>query len=269
MSWRIGISTGACTHLPIVDVLPSIAAAGAAGVEIGTPPAHFDPWQEAQIVDVQQALAATRLEAVSIHAPFGGLLDLADQNAHHRYAAIGAALTASSALQRLGGHLVVAHPSDLPRYQHDGPARLADAVRSLTVLADNCAAAGQTLLVESPLPHLIGGHPDEFAYLLDHLPASVGVCLDTGHTTLGQHWHRFVEIAGPRLKHVHASDNHGHRDDHLPPGLGHLDWRDLMRTLRAVEFDGWIMLELACPGTEPLEKYFHDAFARAADLLAP
>src|SRR5690348_9081025 len=107
MSWRIGISTGACTDLPIATILPAIRAAGAAGVEIGTPPKHFDPWHEHQIHELGRGLREAGLEAVSIHTPFGGLLDLADPNSHHRHAAIGAALTAAIALKQLGGRLVI------------------------------------------------------------------------------------------------------------------------------------------------------------------
>lgn len=267
MSWRIGISSGACTNLPILQVLPDIRAAGARGVEVGTPPNHFDPWDEQQVLAVHQALGDHGLQAVSIHTPFGGLLDLADPNSHHRHAAIGATLTSSMALKRLGGRLVIVHPSDRPRHDEDVPARLADAARSLALLAEHCASAGLTLVVESPLPHLIGGSPDEFAVLLKDLPAAVGVCLDTGHTALGKHWHRFVEVAGARLAHIHANDNRGSWDDHLPPGEGYLDWPDIGRTLHAAKFTGWIMLELSCPGATPLRDYLTRAYARAQELL--
>ncbi len=119
------------------------------------------------------------------------------------------------------------------------------------------------------MPHLSGGHPDEFACLLKDLPASVGVCLDTGHTALGHQWHRFLEVSGPCLRHIHANDNRGHRDDHLPPGQAHIDWGEIARTLRAAHFAGWIMLELAGPGAAPLDPYLRDAFARALELLDP
>ena len=72
------------------------------------------------------------------------------------------------------------------------------------------------------------------------------VCLDTGHLALGRHWDRFLAVADGRLAHVHASDNHGTRDDHLPPGDGGIDWAHIRRTLAAAGFDGWIMLELSC-----------------------
>jgi sugar phosphate isomerase/epimerase len=267
MTWRIGVSSGACTDCPILDILPALQESGAAGVEIGTPPRHFDPWQDAQVAAVSDRLRATGFEAISIHAPFGGLLDLADPNPHHRHAAVGAILTAASAVKTLGGKRVIVHPSDLQRNGHDIQARLADCAHSLQALAENCRAIGVTLVLESPLPHLVGGHPEEFAWLLQHVEDSLRVCLDTGHTALGRQWRRFLEVAGSRVIHLHANDNHGTWDDHLPPGDGVIDWREVVRTLKDVGFDGWIMLELKCPQGDPAA-YFRRAFQQAEKLLA-
>jgi len=263
---RIGLSTGACTDRPILEILPALAASGVDALEISTPPRHFDVWQPDQLDALSGALQQMPLHVVSIHAPFGGLLDLAEPNPHHRVAAIGAVLAAVRAVTRLGGHLVVIHPSDLERHRHDVAARLADCTRSLATLAENCRALGATIAVESPLPHLIGGHPDEFAAILAPLDESVRVCLDTGHTALGRHWRRFVEVAGSRLIHVHAHDNRGHWDDHLPPGEGHIDWGEVRQTLDSAGFHGWIMLELACPPSNP-EDFFRRAVERTTELL--
>ena len=268
MSWRLGISSGSCADCPIVDILPALLASGATGIEIGTPPVHFDPWKEDQVAALEREIRASGLEAVSIHAPFGGPLDLADPNPHHRHAAIGAILTASTALRRIGGRLVVVHPSDLERDGHAAGARLTDAARSLNILSENLIGMGMTLVVETPLPHLVGGHPDEFAWLLSQLDTTVSVCLDTGHASLGHAWQRFMSIASGRLAHVHAHDNHGHRDDHLPPGDGSIDWPGIVRSLDAAGFEGWIMLELA-PTPGDLGRYFHEAFERARLVLAP
>jgi sugar phosphate isomerase/epimerase len=267
MSWRLGISTGGCLDRPILDVIPDILASRTPGVEVGTPPRHFDPLQDWQVTALGERLRASALEAVSIHAPFGGLFDLADPNPRHRHAAIGAALTAASAIKRLGGRLVIVHPSDLERHGRDAGTRLADSAASLRLLAANCAAEAVTVAVESPLPHLIGGQPDEFAWLLGQLDDSVGVCLDTGHTALGGHWRRFVEVAGERLVHVHAHDNRGQWDDHLPPGDGLIDWTDVTRSLKDARYDGWLMLELACPNGDNAA-YLKRAVDQARRLLS-
>jgi sugar phosphate isomerase/epimerase len=247
-------------------MLPALAASGVQALEISTPPRHFDLWQPIQIQALSEALQQWRLRVVSIHAPFGGLLDLAEPNPHHRIAAIGAVLAAVSAVKHLGAALVVVHPSDLERHRHDIRGRMADCARSLATLAENCRLLGATIAVESPLPHLIGGHPDEFAAILDSLDESVRVCLDTGHTALGGHWKRFVEVSGPRVAHVHAHDNHGHWDDHLPPGDGRINWAEVRHTLEDIGFTGTIMLELACPPADPAA-YFLRAVEQASGLF--
>ena len=66
--------------------------------------------------------------------------------------------------------------------------------------------------------------------------------------------------------HVHASDNRGRFDDHLPPGEGHIDWRDIRDSLRRAKFAGWVMLELGCPEGD-LAVYLASAVGRAATLL--
>jgi sugar phosphate isomerase/epimerase len=264
--WPIGISTGACTHLPILDVLPAIAESGVAGVELGTPPRHFDPWHEEQVAALVHYFTAGSLTPISIHAPFGATLDLAADNPDHRNAAVAAILTTALAMKRVGGRMIVVHPSDLERNGGDTATRLRHCRESLEMLAGDCGAIDMTLAVESPLPHLIGGHPWEFAQLIDGLDPRVAVCLDTGHTFLGRHWHDFVRVSGPRLVHVHAHDNHGRFDDHLVPGDGAIPWHEVARTLRDVNYRGWLMLELTCPGHDPA-RVFKSAVERTIRLF--
>lgn len=266
MNWRFAAATGCCTDLPVLSTLDDFGKGGVAAVELGTPPRHFDPWRHEQVVDLGHRLRRLGIEPVSIHAPFGGLLDLSDPNSHHRHAAIGAILTAAAALREVGGSRVVVHVTDIVRNGQNAGERLSYCADALKVLARACQHMGVTLLVETPLPHLIGGHPDEFAWVLGQLDRSVGACFDTGHAALGHHWDRFIELAGDRLAHVHANDNRGQFDEHLPPGDGSIDWRHIRETLVRVGFGGWIVLELSCPGG-PLSDYIGNAMRRAEALF--
>jgi sugar phosphate isomerase/epimerase len=267
MTWRVGASTGVSNAHPILEVLDAMAGSGIAGVELSTPPGHFDPWQESQVDAVRQRLVRTGLLPVSIHAPFGGLLDLSAPNPHHRHAALGAILATASALKRLGGSLVVVHTTDVPREPSEVDERLTRCAESLRVLAHACAHMEMQLAVETPLPHLVGGHPDEFAWILERLDSRVGVCLDTGHIWLGCAWARFVSLTAGRVVHVHACDNGGRHDDHQVPGDGVIDWRRVAGDLRRMQFGGWIVLELHA-GPEPLDGLFARAAAQIAALLA-
>ncbi len=266
MKCRLAASTGCCVDRRVADVLDDLHAAHVTAVEVGTPPRHFDPWRHDEVLELRSRLERLAIEPVAIHAPFGGLLDLTDPNPHHRHAAIGAVLSAASALRETGGSRVIVHVSDVPRHGQNVHERLGHATDALGVLARACRHMGMMLIVETPLPHLIGGHPDEFAAVIGPLGRSIGVCFDTSHTTLGGHWDRFMKVASQRLVHVHANDHRGRADDHLAPGDGIIDWGHVRETLEAIGFDGWIVLELACPAG-PLAAYFEAAMRRTRALL--
>ena len=247
-------------------MLDAIGESGFRFVEIGTPPRHFDPWSDDQVKQVAECLRRSGIDAVSIHAPFGGILDLSDPNPQHQSAAIGGILQAAIALQALGGSIVVVHPTDVPRLDQDVEQRLETASHGLARLASAVGRMGMRLAVESPLPHLIGGDPAEFERILAQLDDSAGVCLDTGHVTLGKNWDRFVRIAGTRLLHVHANDHRGSFDDHLPPGDGILHWGEISESLRRSAFAGHVILELSCPAG-PVAEFLSRARSSAQALL--
>ena len=242
--WRVGVSTGAWVGQDIAQALDAIEQAGFHGIEVGTPPGHFDPWNMDQVRALACRMSAAGIAPVSIHAPFGGLLELSDPNPHHRHAAVGGILAAASALRRLGGRVVVAHTTDVPRSGEDVSRRLGDCAASLNVLAHSCAHMHMTLAIENPLPHLIGGAPDEFGWILGHVDSGARVCLDTSHATLGGHLERLLAVIGDRVVHVHANDHHGTRDEHLAPGSGVVPWATIGAHLERVRFEGWLILEL-------------------------
>ena len=266
MNWQYAAATGGCADRPVVATVEAFQRAGITAVELGTPPGHFDPWSHATVRALRTRLRQLSVRPVSIHAPFGGLLDLTDPNPHHRHAAIGAILSAATAVREVGGSRVVVHVSDVPREGNDVEARLDHAAEALNVLARALQQMSVTLAVETPLPHLIGGHPNEFETVIARLPLSVGVCLDTAHTTLGQYWDRLVQSVGYRLIHVHASDHRGRFDDHLPPGEGIIDWRQIRQSLEVIGFNGWIVLEIACPD-HAMSSHFERAMRRMRMLI--
>jgi len=266
MTPQIGASTGCCHQTPILEVIRALADIGLSAIEIGTPPGHFDIWQRAEVEAVRAEVVRTGVRAVAIHAPFGGLLDLSDPNPRHRNAGMAAIMTAAAVLKELGGRIVVIHATDVVNSVPDARLRLQHACRSVHALQTACTALEMTLAIESPLPHLIGGAPHQFAELLHAAGPDARVCLDTGHTWLGHHWDAFAHLAENRLVHVHAHDNRGTFDDHAIPGEGCIDWTRISKSLHQLGYDGWLMLELACP-TEPLRNYFGRGHRQLCALL--
>src|SRR5262249_5141515 len=124
MTWRLAAATGCCADRPVVSTLNAFHQAGVTAVELGTPPGHVDPWSQEAVRELRIRLRQLSIQPVAIHAPFGGLLDLTDPNPHHRHAAIGAILSAATALREVGGSRVIVHVSDTPRNGQSVAARL-------------------------------------------------------------------------------------------------------------------------------------------------
>jgi sugar phosphate isomerase/epimerase len=259
--WPIALSTGCCRRAPLAGVLRAFESAGVRRIEVGTPPEHFDCADDVLPGRIAVELRRWPFAPVSVHAPFGPSLDLSSPNAAERRAGIAAAIASAGILAGHPGAILVAHPSDIAREGSHARELLRRSLESLLAIDVFCRDAGLRLAIETPLPHLVGGHPDEMAWLLDRLPPSVGVCLDTGHAHLGRYTSAFIELAGPRLAHVHVHDNHGTYDDHLIPGRGAIDWCGVFDALRAVRYAGALVLELAC--AEPSVPYFSEALEAA------
>jgi sugar phosphate isomerase/epimerase len=73
----------------------------------------------------------------------------------------------------------------------------------------------------------------------------VGICLDTGHAFLSGDLDTVIHKLSGHLWMVHASDNHGERDDHLAPGRGRIYWRSVIDKLAQTQFAGDIIIEMA------------------------
>jgi len=78
---------------------------------------------------------------------------------------------------------------------------------------------------------------------------NVGVIIDSGHANLcSRSVAAEIRLAAQALMDVHFHDNHGPRDgilfdQHLPPGLGTIDWQDACRALDEIGFAGPVVFE--------------------------
>jgi sugar phosphate isomerase/epimerase len=250
MKWEIGLSTGIGYTHPIDAVLPYIADVGFRAVEVSTAPRHFSFDDPQAVAALARSLAQHRLRVHSLHAPFGHDVNFTSPDAGQRLYALERLAQAAEALRVLGGTQYVIHPGgEDQRWIWDRQARLALSVEGLKTVWEQCRRRALMLVVETPLPHLLGGQVEDFAWILERLPVDgVGICLDTSHTSLGGSLFEVIERFAPRIVHVQASDNHGHADDHLVPGDGIIDWRRVLAALERARYEGVFMLEVAGNG---------------------
>jgi sugar phosphate isomerase/epimerase len=250
LSWDIGLGTGIAYRHPITEALRPIAESGVRLIEISTAPSHLDLHHLDRLPEVRRQAADLGLRVHSLHAPFGHDVNLTSPDPAVRRRSLERLTRAADALEFLGGQLYVIHPGgEDQRWVWDREARLALSVEGLTRVWEACRTRGLMLVVETPLPHLLGGQPADFDWILERIPRDgTGVCVDTSHTSLGGFLLERLHRLGPRLVHVQASDNRGVTDDHLPPGEGIIDWPAVLAALDRVAYRGVFMLEVAGNG---------------------
>lgn len=85
-----------------------------------------------------------------------------------------------------------------------------------------------------------------FQKLLSAVPG-LKLHLDFGHTNFGfDGYELFCNDLGEHIKHVHFSDNRSRTDDHMPLGVGTVNWEKAVQSLKATGFDATITLEIFC-----------------------
>ncbi len=118
-------------------------------------------------------------------------------------------------------------------------------IRSLRWLQRYAGDYGVEILIEnvpSPTPYLLVSL-DDFRLFDEEMTPRMDYVLDIGHSNLLGETLGFIEEFGPRIKHVHVSDNEGEIDSHLPIGDGTIDWEEFLGALKNMGFKGWVVIE--------------------------
>ena len=79
---------------------------------------------------------------------------------------------------------------------------------------------------------------------------NVGINIDTGHSALCDQTpvQDIIRHVGNRLMTLHCQDNFGQRDDHQAPGIGLLDWKEILGALKESSYNGPFLMELTDGG---------------------
>ncbi len=258
--WAMGLSTGCFWQTSIFDCLEDIRNSGFSRIEICSAPTHLDYHDVERVKRASGLMDGLGLETYSFHAPFADHIDITSPDRQARDCARNELFKAAEAAAILKVRYFVVHPgpenSKLP--DHERFWRLQHAVDVLNQTYAHCRQLGIGLVLENMLPHLFAGRIRDLLWILGALDSfKIGTCLDTGHAHLGEDLPAVVHKLSGHLWMVHASDNHRHYDDHLPPGDGTINWAPLLTHLNDLHFNGTFILELA--GTGEREKVLEGA----------
>ena len=184
--------------------------------------------------------------ALICHLPtFVSTADLTDTI---REASIEETLRSMHVAADLGAIKVVLHPA----FIHGLGVMLPDLARqhaaaAMNRLLNEAARLKLSVCVENLFPrsHSLV-HPGDFDALFDAFP-DAGLTLDTGHAHIDGGTERilaFIRRFPDRIGHVHASDNRGRDDDHLPIGAGTIEFAEVVKALKQIGYDDTITLEI-------------------------
>ncbi len=243
---RIGVSTLLFETRDIVEATREIALMGHRRVELFCQLPGFHPDEVSDTTMARlTALAYEYGLEYSVHPP---VVNTAASDDDERARAVHDYTAALEVAARLGAGDVVVHSGhkSSPRVEASEAWSLAE--QTLATVGARAADLGVRLLLENTGWHAYGfmeAPQDLLRLAAAAQPADTGLLLDTGHAVLqGFNPTDTARLWLPRLAQMHAHDNHGETDDHLPLGCGVVDWESLIGMLIESHWDGVFMIEV-------------------------
>jgi sugar phosphate isomerase/epimerase len=247
--WPVGLSTGCFYQRSIFDCLDLISRSGFNIIEVCSFPAHLDYHDRDMVTRAAHLVEELGMETYSFHAPFADHIDISSKDPSLRQKALTEIIQAAEAAAAFRVRYFVIHPGpeswDLHE-QGERFERLKWAAETLNQVAERCSGLEIGCVFENKLLHLLFAHTSDLLWILAAVASvEVGVCLDTGHANLTGDIYSVIQKLSGQLRMVHAHDNHGTGDEHLPPGTGLIDWHRVLTELDQTGFHGGIILELS------------------------
>jgi sugar phosphate isomerase/epimerase len=239
------------------ELLGQIAEADFHGLEIFCSRSHFDYTSKSEVQEMGRALADNRLKLASLHAPTsrdlsatregGQPLSICEVERVRRIEAMDELKRAIDVAEEVPFSRMIFHMGG-PRETSD-PRKRDAAFSSLEHLILHARHVGVTICVENTTSEM--GAPSYLRSFVDETRlAGLRFNFDIGHAHLadGAEENRIAESFEPLrelVTGVHVHDNHGEKDEHLPPYEGTIDWAAAVKLLKtAPEVNLPLTLEL-------------------------
>jgi len=239
------------------ELLGQIAEAGFSGVEIFCSRGHFDYTSKAEAHEIAAALADLRLTLTSLHAPTSRDLSATRESGQPLSICEVERVRRIEAMDELKRAIDIAEELPFPRMifhmggtrETEDPRKRDAAFSSLEHLILHAKHLGVTICVENTTSEM--GDPAYLRSFYDETRLTgLRFNFDIGHAFLadGPEEERIEKAFAPLRELVagaHIHDNHGEKDEHLPPYDGTIDWEKAIKILKtAPEANLPLLLEL-------------------------
>jgi sugar phosphate isomerase/epimerase len=255
---KLAFSTNAYLHHSFADAAASIAGLGYAGLELMADvphawPAYLLPAQKQAIRD---AMTQNRLQFSNVNAFMMHAVDDPRQkywypswiepDLHYRRIRTQHTARALTLAKELNAPTVTTEPGGPVPAGENWTAKLNEFVNELRPVVQHAEAVGVPLLVE-PEPDLLIETADQYLEFAAKLQSPMlGLNFDIGHFyCVKDDPAATVYKLKEHIRHVHLEDIAATRvHHHLIPGEGVIDFVDVLKALKAVNYTGWVTIEL-------------------------
>jgi sugar phosphate isomerase/epimerase len=227
------------------ELLEQVAGAGFDGLEIFCTRSHFEYSMKSEIQAMASALEQHHLQLVSLHAPTSRDLSAMRESGTPLSICEVERVRRVEAMDELKRVIDVA--DDLPYSRlilhMGGPRETADprkrdaAFSTLEHLILHAHHAGVAICIENTTSEM--GDPSYLRTFVDETRLSgLRFNFDIGHAHLsdfpeGERLDKSFSPLGDLVSSVHLHDNHGEKDEHLPPYDGTIDWPAAIKLLKS------------------------------------
>lgn len=258
LTQRLAFSTNAYLNFSFADAVSRLARIGYPAVEIMADVPHAWP---AYLLDEQKqairaALARNRLQISNINAFMMHAVNDPRQrywypswiepDRHYRQVRIDHTKRALTLARELGAPCITTEPGGPVEPGASWAAALKLFVEMIKPVAEHAEKEGVLLLVE-PEPGLLIETVDQFLEFMSHIDSpAVGMNYDIGHAfCVGDDAATTIPKVAQHIRHFHLEDIAASRvHAHLIPGEGAIDFASALRAIRAIDYTGWITIEL-------------------------
>jgi sugar phosphate isomerase/epimerase len=277
---KLAFSTNAYLNYNFAEAATRIAKIGYAGVEIMADvphawPAYLLPQQKQWI---KKALADNNLAISNINAFMMHAVNDPRQkywhpswiepDRHYRQIRIDHTKRALTLAKELGSPCITTEPGGPVEQGQSWKSALQLFVEMIKPVADHAEKEGVLLLVE-PEPGLLIETADQFLEFMQHIQSpAVGLNFDIGHAyCVKDDPATTIPRVAKYIRHFHLEDIAATRvHQHLVPGEGTIDFGAALKAIRAMDYQGWITIELY-PYIEDPDAAARTALARVQKIL--
>jgi len=251
-----------------LSTMKLLAKSSVSFVEIWEPTFKQDPDYLSKAL---KTLSQAGVKARTVHAKFGGELDLSSPDPDVRESGITAANQAIDLAVKMKAEIVIIHPSAEPISDNEREKRRNFSRASLAAITMHASQARCRVAVELLPRTCLGSSAARLLGLLQDLdPKTVGICLDTNHL-MGKFdlLPQMVRDLGRRLLALHCSDYDGIDEKHWPPFRGVINWKAFLLALKDINFSGPIHYQAVLDGETPTEKlaFLEENFAELMSVI--